>query len=724
MEKVINYESRKCKELIDNHFVNHNEENKYFEDFGCFDIETTNKVKIDGNEMPVMFCWQFQLGEHTIIGRRWYEYIEFINNIKSVIGKNRNKNPNYRYIIYVHNLTFEETFLRSVFNYTDENVFFYKNLAYTLKDECIEYRCSQALSGVSLEEFTKGCEHEKKSGEDFDYSKIRFPWTKLTESELAYAVNDVLGLREAVNRLLKINGYVLEDAPITQRGFIMDDLTKSFNKEKNNYDIFKSKFDNIKSGTNSTFDDSYEGKIHHPPYECYKYIKEATHGGNTCAARGYRSAYFEGETQDILLKNVVSYDAKKFYPSIMIQERFPVGRWEYQENISIKDLARFTNNDYAWCAKLVFKNIRLKDPNEPIPYIPYSKHHGEYTVNPVWYLKRRLESADSFGITVTDVDFAIIDNMYDYDEVLTNDCWISKYGFLPKYVKKVIKDKYFELLKLKKGTIEYANVKANFNSLHGKAGRDRLAKNGSDEEKSKGLYNVERSWDILPFPWYTWGTAIGRYLLQDCINRAKDKVVYCAVDSIKTLGTVDLSEHNKRCYDRVHGVATREEMMSPEYNVMGCFVPEWTAKECKVVFSSIYAYTTEEPIKLSDKDREWAKKVLKLTDKQLDKFNLVITISGVSKTRGALELYAKGGLSELKAGFNFEYISKKTRKTIKRRYEIVNYEGNELEICGGTIIEEKLGFKIGEMELQNLTDQVVKEGIMEVYKDACKKQFF
>lgn len=721
---MIWYESKKCKELINEYFVNHKSENKYFEDFGCFDIETTNEVYINEQlgTQPIMYLWQFQLGESTILGRKWADYVEFINEIKAKIGKNRNKNPNYRYIIFVHNLFFESSFIDNIYNFSDEVVFKRGTKTYSIVDGAIEYRCSSLLSDMPLEEFTKGCEHAKRP--DYDYDKVRFPWDELNEQEIEYAVNDVLGLREAIIRLMRLTKTNIQTLPLTQRGFIMLELKDMYNKSQRVSNECGKFTQQPICGTASQFSDSYVGKINHPTKEQYKYIREASHGGNTCPARKYRSAYLEGETQNIILQNVVSQDAGKFYPSIMIQRDFPVGKWQTYNNITLSDLSNFSENGFAWVARLIFVNLRLKNPEEPIPYLQHTMNNKIATKNVNWYLDKRVDSAEQFSCTLTDVDFSIVLRQYDFDEIITSDCITSKYGQLPRYIKELIMKKYFELVKMQKGTIEYNINKANLNSLAGKAGRERAFDERKGTEKSDAQYNVERSWDLLPYPWFVWVTAIGRYILQDCIDKAGDKIVYAAVDSIKTLGTVDLSEHNKDCVAHNHGVATKEEMMSDEWRGIGCFIQEWVAKEFKTIAPGIYAYTTEQPIKISDKDRKWAKETLKLTDKQLDKFNLVITISGVRKDRGALELYARGGLSVLQGGFEFKHMIKKEAEVVIAPYQKVDYEGHELEVCGGVIIREVHGFKLGDNELENMSEPQVYKGIMEVYKDACKKQFF
>ena len=52
--------------------------------------------------------------------------------------------------------------------------------------DSFEFRCSYFLTNLSLDRFTRqmGIENKKLSGEIFDYSKIRYPWTPLNDYEI------------------------------------------------------------------------------------------------------------------------------------------------------------------------------------------------------------------------------------------------------------------------------------------------------------------------------------------------------------------------------------------------------------------------------------------------------------------------------------------------------------------------------------------------------------
>lgn len=714
---IINFEKTNIEQLIKDYFANYNAEHKYFDDFGCFDIEVTSSVEftyginmmrdpagmplyglkrptyegnIDNLAIPIMYIWQFQLGENTILGRTWAAYIEFMNMIKAAID-NR-----FKYIIYVHNLSYEASFLQWVLELPKESIV-KKSAGTVLKveDGCIEYRCSRELSNQKLEDFTAHIEHKKAVDVNYDYDKPRFPWTELTEDELKYCVNDVLGLREAIQELLKANNVTLQNAPLTSTGFIRRMLR----------DIMKDKNAPLVS------------------YEAYKYLKPASRGGNTCPARKYRSAYHDDDNfGTTVIENVYSYDAGKYYPSILLHEKFPMSNFTYLEDASMEGLLKLSDNDYAWVAKLTFEDIELKDPNEPIPYIFKSKSSNKKGCK--WYLGSRLEKAEYITITVTDVDFAIINEMYNFKNILVTDCWYSKYGKLPNYITDLVLQLYYDTIKYKKDTPEYRAAKVKLNSVHGLFGTNRLHEKYviDDEgelilqEKSKKAYNRSIAVDKYSYAWYVWGTAIARYRLQQLINANKDNVVYVAVDSIKTVGPANLTEHNKRIKKLNSSWTTESGQMINIKGGIGEFILEWKAPEFIAFTTNMYVRTTEKPIELNEYWTNWANELAEtLRDpKPLSEFNIEVSMSGIDKMQASLEIYLRGGLKYLKKGYYLRNCQRTASKQVGGKYKVktdlkpanstkyllskedLKMIKKGVEISGGMVIINKKGVYLGD----------------------------
>ena len=65
-----------------------------------------------------MYVWQFQIGlEYTIVGRTWDDFLKLCQKICSQLRDNE------RLVIYVHNLSYEFTFLSGIYHFKPEEVF-------------------------------------------------------------------------------------------------------------------------------------------------------------------------------------------------------------------------------------------------------------------------------------------------------------------------------------------------------------------------------------------------------------------------------------------------------------------------------------------------------------------------------------------------------------------------------------------------------------------------
>lgn len=205
-----------------------------YKDLICaFDIETTKisqgqyeiakGVKRE-NYISFMYIWQFQIGVGiTIMGRTWDEFVKLLKRIAAALEDQE------RIVVFVHNLSFEWSFLHDMNVLgplvNEESVFCIKPrkiCKFLCCEERIEFRCSYIHSNMGLDAFTKKMQvkHQKLSGDEFDYSKIRYPWTELTKRELEYCANDVIGLVEAIQKECEVDGDDLYSIPLTSTGYV------------------------------------------------------------------------------------------------------------------------------------------------------------------------------------------------------------------------------------------------------------------------------------------------------------------------------------------------------------------------------------------------------------------------------------------------------------------------------------------------------------------------
>ncbi len=594
----------------------------------AFDIETTALTDI---EQSFMYVWQWQLSEsYTIIGRTWDEFKDVIRQIKEAMP------PETWMVVYVHNLSYEFSFLQGIYDFQPEEVFAVKPRKILKCDMygVFEFRCSYLHSNMSLKQYLKKfqVEHQKLSGEEYDYSKIRYPWTPLSEMELAYAVNDVLGLVEAINKEMWLDGDTLSTVPLTSTGYVRRNAKRAM-KNKVDHRLVPSIY---------------------PTEEQYDVLREAFRGGNTHANRFYANE---------IIRNVHSADRSSSYPAVMCNCEYPMTEFIpiCNEDLNLDYIVNcITARHKAVLMRVCIRKLRLKSDFWGCPYIPVDKcrnlRNASHTID-----NGRLLSADYLEISITDVDLRIIMNEYD-GEIGILKAWYATYKKLPQpLIDEVISyyRKKTELKGVKGQEIMYDKSKALLNSLYGMMAQDIVKFNivydrtagkedplqlwHDDLTKTKAQILAERKGKaFLAYQWGVWVTSWARYHFElgvrECHNHNTGGdafFIYGDTDSCKYTGTVDWTEYNnariKECLEsgsyatdpagHTHYMGVYESEDNPETGVAYYAFKTLGAKK--------YAY-----IEKPDGD-------------------VHVTIAGVSKKKGGAELTKRGGLQSFAPDFVF-----------------------------------------------------------------------
>lgn len=564
-----------------------------------FDIETS-KIPTDdeGHYQSFMYIWQVCIEGNVVFGRRWEELQEFMQKV--VDGYKLSENE--RVVVYVHNLSFEFQFIQDYFKFTDVFAMASRSIL-TAKTAHLEFRCSYKLSNMSLAKFIENTPNtlHYKGVDDLDYATVRTPDTPLNEIELGYCFNDVKGLYECVMELLKEDN--IATIPLTSTGYVRRDCRKAMNKNKNNRKMFlRSRLTLLQ----------------------YKLLRECFRGGNTAGDR---------YLTNLILKNVGSYDLSSSYPFQMIAREYPLGKWNYGVIPDIKTLEEY-NRKYCTIARYTFKNINLRD-EKPIPYIPQSKCLALGDDREIY--NGRILHADCLTISMTNIDFDIVREQYEYDELAVEEFHYSRKGLLPKELRDTIMY-YFEKKSKLKGDeehyYEYMKSKNKLNSIYGMTVTNILnteieyhdgeytEKKMSEEEMQEALdkyYKNHRS--FLNYSWGVFVTAYARRELEDGLNIAALDTIYCDTDSVKYIGDHDKEFEaynerlNKECEEK--GIKNYAEVNGKRF-YMGIFDKEKGYEEFITLGAKKYAF--------------------------LQNGKLGITVSGLSKKKGAEELEKKGGL--------------------------------------------------------------------------------
>ena len=611
---------------------------RVYKDLFCaFDIETTNDLSID---QAYMYIWQFQIDKYTIVGRSWLEFKEFLYNIQKELKTNE------FLMIYVHNLSFEFSFLKGIYHFDPDEVFPIeprKILKCQMYDH-FEFRCSYLLTNMSLDAFTDKMNVTRKlSGEKFDYKKVRYPWTELTDYEFQYCITDVISLVEALKVFFSIEQDNFYSIPYTSTGFVRRDVKQAM-RRFNKFELFEMQAD----------------------YNIFCILREAFRGGNTHANRYYVNA---------IIENVSSFDRVSSYPDVQINKLFPMGNWIRENGITAERACRIIyKQNRAALMRVGFRNIRLKNPLWGCPYIPKHKcnvldrHDND---------NGRILDADYLEISLTDIDFKIILSEYDFDYITFYDFYHCRYGKLPKPLREEVQ-KYFrlktELKNIDGQELYYHMAKAKLNSIYGMSVQspvkqtidyvnDQFIERHESEQELLETHNKKA---FLVYAWGIWTTAHARMELEKAIRLVENNFVYCDTDSVKFIddGIVSFDKYNKsQKSDSIkNGGVAADQHGNNHY--LGIYEHDGTYKQFITMGAKKYAYTDENN-------------------------RLHITVAGVGKRTGAKELQDHGGITAFQEGFTF-YAAGGTESVYNDIIEPfkLDIDGNSLNITSNCLIKE------------------------------------
>jgi predicted lipid carrier protein YhbT len=334
--------------------------------------------------------------------------------------------------------------LKGIYHFQPENIFAVSSRKVLKADmwDCFEFRCSYKLTNMSLKQFTSKMQvkHQKLSGDEFDYSVKRYPWTPLSDEELQYCINDVLGLVEAINALMERDNDTLQTIPLTSTGYVRRNAKRAMK----------------------------DGSVHHnfvysilPDIETYIALREAFRGGNTHANR-----YYAGD----IVENVHSADRSSSYPAVMCNCEFPMSVFTpiLPKDLNTDYIARcITIRHKALLLRIGIENLSLRDKFWGCPYLSKDKCRNIRKAVDTEDNGRILE-AEYLETTITDIDLKIITEEYQ-GKIIFLQGWYASYKKLPEpLINEVIK--YYRDKTELKGVIGqeiyYDKAKALLNSLY------------------------------------------------------------------------------------------------------------------------------------------------------------------------------------------------------------------------------------------------------------------
>lgn len=564
-----------------------------------FDIETST---VGSKEEPLtwLYIWQFNCNnDFTIYGHSVSELRYFLEKLKELNESN--------VIIYVHNLSYEFQFLKGLLDFS-QVVANAPRKPIKAESDNLEFRCSYMLSNLSLKNFCKQMNTSltKLDGQEFDYQEIRTPITKLTNQQLEYCLIDVECLTECLKKLLTIENDTLLTIPLTSTGYVRRIVKKKMWK--------------------------YKSKLNYPNEHVYQMLRDAYRGGNTHANRFFSS---------YIVKDCTSYDMSSAYPSAICTRKYPMGQW-FELNInSYSTLCDIINEgSHALVMKVRFYNLKTENV---CPYLSINKLTCDKST--LVEDNGRLLKGSQVETTLTDLDFIIVNNMYNFTSIDILECYASRYEWLPNAFTNIVKNFYEKKTKLKGVEEEstfYNLSKARLNSIYGMTVQvvDKpqiIFENGEWSTLKSESYSdlLESDKILLPYQWGVWTSAWCRFMLQEGLELVGADFIYCDTDSIKFCKNhdQDFIELNKEREHLAHGKLSACDKKGKIHNG-GVFELDGIYNKFVTMGAKRYAYTDE-----------------------CEKLH--ITISGVPKEQGAKELCK---IENFKDGFIF----KKSGKTISK----------------------------------------------------------
>lgn len=567
----------------------------YLDCVTAFDIETTliNKYK-----QSVLYHWQFQIKTTTITGRTWEEFRRFYDRLQDAIPEG------CALVCYVHNLSYEWQWLRSVIP-VDSVFAMDKRKILKFVSGKIEFRCSYLWTNMSLDRFLRSMDVPAKKIKGFDYTKKRYPWTKLSKAELQYCINDVKGLTQAAIKKLKADGDDLYTVPMTSTGYSRR-LAKQSLK-------------------------GMQRIIWHwlPDLEVFRGLRDEFRGGDTHGHRKNANRLLRVGMYGI--DRMGGKDISSSYPAQLYKEKYPKQFIPAEPQY----LLDYINYGKACLFYISFENIRLKNDDFGDPYL--SKAKCTNIVDPV-YDNGRILKAQALRTCLNEIDFAIVAAEYDFDGYICEQLWIAQKAYLPQSFRDLLMETYTAKTELKGVAgmeYEYNHQKGLFNSFYGMMVQN-PCKPDYVYDPATGLLNEDMSkseeeliaqykrngW--LPYQWGVWCTSYARLQLHRGIHCVDPlDFLYCDTDSVKYVGNYDkeFNQLNKMYRDKAASAVDP----AGKRHYLGVYEDDAEYLAFKTMGAKKYAYEDMQG-------------------------KLHITISGVNKKLGAEEL---GSIDKFTEGFVF-----------------------------------------------------------------------
>lgn len=485
------------------------------------DFETTS-IGADSNKFAFMYIWMLGIGveNDVIYGRTWQELQDFLAGLIEALDLSEN----YRLVIYIHNMGYEFQFMRHYFEWSEVFAVAERKPIRALLNGGIELRDSYILSGFSLANTAKNLTEykvEKLTG-DLNYSLTRHHETPLTPDEMGYCENDIKVITAYIKEEIEHYGNISK-IPMTNTGrvrkYVRDACYQSNKSHKKSSQGKYRRYRNIM--LDLTLDK-----------ETYFTSKVAFMGGFTHASNSHVGK---------VIKGVDSIDLTSSYPAVMVAEYFPMSR---AKKLTIESMEHYRKLCVNYC---LIMTVKLECVTNKLGYESYLSESRCNSVKGAVIDNGRVFAADEIITTITDVDFDIVERVYQWESLSVTNVIGFRKGRLPKDIVQSILNLYEKKTTLKDVAgyeTEYLLSKGMLNSIYGMSVTDVLQNNVEyvddwqelpvDIDEAIKEYNESKN-RFLYYPWGVWVTAYARRNLWTAIIATGKDYIYSDTDSVKML---------------------------------------------------------------------------------------------------------------------------------------------------------------------------------------------
>lgn len=515
----------------------------------------------------ISFCvskLNFDTGEYekVLLGRTYNDLDKFLYKLNK-----QGENNKIDYLIYIHNFDYEYSFFKNNLlffreYYKKEDItsylFMSANSPLYIDLGNLSFRCSYKLLSKSIKQLGIELKIPKL---DYEYTKIRTPYTILDDEEIEYNFRDVEIMLKAVYKLYIENPYIdnIKKIPLTKTG--VSRLNCEKNKEVNKTIKLKQRrYD--KNGHSKGFKTRKLYDFHVKNCQDNKAkTEEQLRIWEKCFQGGL--VFSNPKYCGVIIDKVASIDFSSSYPTQILYRYFPYDFKIVTEN-KLETVKKFIRQEFFDYTQLIspkpfftyfnctilLNNIKAKYFFYPLSIAKIENFSELYNgVNCKFLNGKLLNSTATIKITLSSLDLFILSLFYDFNvvgcdyleytrktekstEYMLNACYfngikkveyktynnlISDVNEYKQYTKEEIDDDFFrENVNIKKDYIEQEeiahnmlqSVKSDLNALYG--------------INAMHLLHDRYSYDIDTMEWYNEPDTFEQYLT----TRTKSSYIY------------------------------------------------------------------------------------------------------------------------------------------------------------------------------------------------------